>query len=492
MNRTHGCFLATAAVIGTLALPCYPADEPTPAPPRTRRNDRGRQILPAGAEILTVAGKVGFLAMPASARPGRKTPWLWYFPTDYNLPGKYEKWMFAKCLANGIAVAGLDLDVPLGNPRSRGYLTAFHKHLTLRRNLTRQACLIGRSRGGLQMVNWASEHPEFVAGIAGIYPVCDLASWPGLKQACKAYGMSEEQLAKQLPAHNPIARLKPLATAGVPIYIVHGDKDTMVPLDRNSGLLAERYKALGGPITLDIKKGQGHNYWRGFFEDKGMAAFIVKQAKKTAALPSVLIFGDSICGGYGDHVIRLLDGKANVTKLGSVPSYRIDKEPKPKGYLNFGNTVLCMADFDSFARHLKETKYDVIHFNFGLNDIFRGRKGAWHAPPARYAANLDRIVTMLKANGAKVIWANTTPVPANAPHMPAGDDLIYNAAAKKVMDKHNIAINDLHGVVTSWDGYAEWKTGDNVHFSGAVYRKLAEQVAERIAKQFGTPGEAAE
>jgi hypothetical protein len=94
MNRTHGCLLAIAAVIGALSLPCYPADEPTPASPRTRRNDRGRQVLPANAEILTVAGKVGFLAMPENVKPGRKTPWLWYFPTDYDLPGKYEKWMF--------------------------------------------------------------------------------------------------------------------------------------------------------------------------------------------------------------------------------------------------------------------------------------------------------------------------------------------------------------------------------------------------------------
>ena len=75
--------------------------------------------------------------------------------------------------------------------------------------------------------------------------------------------------------------------------------------------------------------------------------------------------------------------------------------------------------------------------------------------------------------------------------MPAGDERIYNAAAKKVMDSRGVPINDLHGVVTSWDGYAEWKTGDNVHFSGAVYRKLAEQVAEKIAKQFKSPGDVA-
>ncbi len=83
---------------------------------------------------------------------------------------------------------------------------------------------------------------------------------------------------------------------------------------------------------------------------------------------------------------------------------------------------------------------------------------------------------MLKTHGAKVIWANITPIPANAPHNPEGDELIYNAAAAKVMKKHGIPINDLHSVVTQWEGYAEWKKGDDVHFPGAVYSKLAEKI----------------
>ena len=71
--------------------------------------------------------------------------------------------------------------------------------------------------------------------------------------------------------------------------------------------------------------------------------------------------------------------------------------------------------------------------------------------------------------------------------LPEGDELIYNAAGRNVMKKNNIPINDLHSVVTKWDGYAEWKKGNDVHFSGAVYSKLAEQVAEKISAQLETP-----
>ncbi len=58
--------------------------------------------------------------------------------------------------------------------------------------------MLARSYGGTQMYNWAAEHPESVACLAGIYPVCNLASYPGMKSAAGKYRMSEEQLAKEL------------------------------------------------------------------------------------------------------------------------------------------------------------------------------------------------------------------------------------------------------------------------------------------------------
>ena len=84
-------------------------------------------------------------------------------------------------------------------------------------------------------LTWAAENVDKVAGFAGIYPVCNLASWPGLAKACGPYHLTSEQLAKQLTEHNPIDRLAPLAKAGVPLFAIHGDNDTVVPLNANSG-----------------------------------------------------------------------------------------------------------------------------------------------------------------------------------------------------------------------------------------------------------------
>ncbi|MFH1267918.1 MAG: LamG-like jellyroll fold domain-containing protein [Planctomycetota bacterium] len=86
------------------------------------------------------------------------------------------------------------------------------------------------------------------------------------------------ELAAKLSDHNPVDRLEPLAKAGIPIFHIHGDVDKVVPLEDNSGLLARRYRAAGGPIELKIAEGQGHNMWRGFFECQELVDFVIRHA----------------------------------------------------------------------------------------------------------------------------------------------------------------------------------------------------------------------
>jgi len=113
-----------------------------------------------------------------------------------------------------------------------------------------------------------------VKRIAGIYTVCDMRSWPGLKVAASAYKLSEEQLTAELPRHNPVDLLAPLAKAKVPILHIHGDKDKVVPLDKNSGELATRYKALGGKMELVVVPGKGHEEVDEFFTSERFAVFL--------------------------------------------------------------------------------------------------------------------------------------------------------------------------------------------------------------------------
>ena len=236
--------------------------------------------LPLKGEVFTIQKHTAFLILPEKPKVGEPIPWVWYAPTLRGLPASSEKWMFERFLKVGIAIAGVDVGESYGSPKGRVIYTALHEHLIKKRGLAKEACLLARSRGGLMLYCWAAENPDKVRCITGIYPVCNIASYPGLKRACGAYGLTAEELKAQLSKHNPIDRLAPLAKAKVPIFHIHGDNDSVVPLDKNSAIIKERYDKLGGPMTLEVVKGQGHNMWSGWFQSQSLVDFVIKHAKQ--------------------------------------------------------------------------------------------------------------------------------------------------------------------------------------------------------------------
>jgi len=239
-----------------------------------------QRALPLPGEVFEVEGHTAFVILPAAEDryTNRPAPWVWYAPTLPNLPEVRESWMFERFRAAGVAVAGVDVGESYGSPQGRAGFSALYRELVERRGFSRKPCLLARSRGGLMLYNWAAEHPEAVGGIAGIYPVCNLRSWPGLDKACGAYGLTAAQLDEQLAQHNPIDRLAPLARAGVPLFHVHGDADELVPLADNSAVLARRYRDLGGAMRLRIPRGQGHNVRDGFFQCQELVEFVIAHA----------------------------------------------------------------------------------------------------------------------------------------------------------------------------------------------------------------------
>ena len=130
-------------------------------------------------------------------------------------------------------------------------------------------------------LSWAADNADKVAGFAGVYPVCNIASYPGVTNASGAYRLTPAELSARLAEHNPIDRLAALASANVPFFAIHGDVDKVVPLEANSGEVWSRYEALGGSMHLIIPVGQGHNMWTGFFQCQELVDFVVANARRT-------------------------------------------------------------------------------------------------------------------------------------------------------------------------------------------------------------------
>ena len=191
------------------------------------------------------------------------------------------------------------------------------------------------------------------------------------------------------------------------------------------------------------------------------------------SLPNVLLIGDSISIGYMLDARRALAGRANVFR------------PKT----NCGPTIKGLEEIESWIR---DRKWDVIHFNFGLHDLkYMGPKGQNLADPngsdshqqvpiEQYAANIKTIAERLKKTGARVIWRETTPVPEGASGRVPGDSAKYNAAAAKAIAKVGGVEVDPFFVFA--ESIAKDQRPKNVHYTPEGSKRLGNHVAELIEK----------
>ena len=189
------------------------------------------------------------------------------------------------------------------------------------------------------------------------------------------------------------------------------------------------------------------------------------------SLPNVLILGDSISIGYTLKVRSDLSGVANV--------YRPLKGREVENCLGTTNGV------EQIDRWIGETKWDVIHFNFGLHDLkhfANGRNSTKESDPQQatleqYQKNLTEIVGKLKATGAKLIFATTTPIvpeckgPLRKPEYPPA----YNGVALKIMEQNGVQVNDLFAFTEP--RLEELQLPKNCHFNAQGREVMGAQVA---------------
>jgi len=233
---------------------------------------------------IVVSGHHGFLFKPAHA-----TKWVWYAPTIFgerdhiifsrSFPGERQRWLIQHLVDQGIAVAGVDIGESYGSPTGRAIYQEFYRKLVSGYSLSAKPCLLAQSRGGLMLYLWASEHPKEVGCLAGIYPVTNLASWPpvdsrNFRDAAKAYGMSMSDFQTERGQFSPINHLSALAEQRIPVFELHGDADTLVPLAVNGEEFLRKYSELGGDDRLIVVHGKGHEEVNEFFESPDLLQFL--------------------------------------------------------------------------------------------------------------------------------------------------------------------------------------------------------------------------
>jgi pimeloyl-ACP methyl ester carboxylesterase len=197
-------------------------------------------------------------------------------------------------LREGFHIVHLNYPDQFGSPAAVREWSALYALLTGKYGFAPRLALIGLSRGGLYCYQWALENTDKVACIYGDAPVCDMRSWPGGKgsgegsatewqKVMAVFGFASEAEAMAYDK-NPVDNLAPLAAAKIPIMHVYGDADECVPWEENTGVVAQRYRQLGGEITLIAKPGCGHHP-HGLEDPAPVVDFILRHTVASKASP---------------------------------------------------------------------------------------------------------------------------------------------------------------------------------------------------------------
>jgi hypothetical protein len=273
--REHGRLWGTRLVPWIRSLPVKPAGRSPFAPvPSWPSLKVGR------VNTFMAGGRPAFVFLPET-RVAYRQPWVFYAPTLAGHPDEAERWMHEQFLAAGVAVAGVDVGEAYGSPSAHPPQDALYREVRRRFGFASRGVVLGRSRGGLILSSWAAANPSRVSGVAGIYPVFDVRSYPGLENAAGAYGLTSDALSARLDLLNPVSRAGNLAKAGVPALFVHGDSDKVVPMEVNSSAFAAAYERAGAGrlAKVVVLPGRGHDMDAGFFQSEELVRFVIDRAK---------------------------------------------------------------------------------------------------------------------------------------------------------------------------------------------------------------------
>ncbi|MBL9214048.1 MAG: SGNH/GDSL hydrolase family protein [Opitutaceae bacterium] len=233
-------------------------------------------------------------------------------------------------------------------------------------------------------------------------------------------------------------------------------------------LLAFLFAACAAPLALPGSEPAPPRGFAGFQALDPALLPALEPVPSVPGRPRVLLLGDSISIAYTLAVRAHLEGRATV-----------HRPPE-----NCGSTAYGL---ERLADWLGTGPWAVIHFNFGLHDLkYLDAQGNYVSPaegrqvasPEEYGRNLRALVRRLRATGAALIFATTTPVPAGTKGRVEGGEAAYNEVALAVMREAGVTVDDLHAFVRG--RLAGLQLPHNVHFTPAGSDELAREVARHI------------
>lgn len=141
----------------------------------------------------------------------------------------------------------------------------FSDYISSQYELDKKCVPVGMSCGGLIAVKFAAKYPKYIKGLYLDAPVMNFLSCPaGIGKAddsmmvefTQATGMTIVDLINY--RDNPVDKMDILIDNNIPVIMVYGECDEIVPYDENGKILEDFYRENAGEITA-ISKNCGHH-----------------------------------------------------------------------------------------------------------------------------------------------------------------------------------------------------------------------------------------
>ena len=227
---------------------------------------------------FTFEGRDALLVFPEKANENKnwllKTEYFNAFP-DFQIEMLHRGWHLAFLDNVTRWCPEEDLD------RKKRFVDYLHNEF----GLYEKCVPVGMSCGGLIGSKFAAKYPECVSALYLDAPVMNFLSCPaalGLAEVSlfeefhKATGITLSQLLSY--RENPIDKMHLLLENKIPIVMVYGDSDEVVPYVENGEILEKYYRANGGVIETYGKPGCKHHP-HGLEDNTPIINFVEKYSK---------------------------------------------------------------------------------------------------------------------------------------------------------------------------------------------------------------------
>lgn len=340
---------------------------------------------------FTLEGREGCVVIPAQPLEGK--PWVWR-PAFWGAFPIIDETL----LKEGFHIAYYDNTHEWGRPEAMESGQKFYELMVSDYGLMPEAVMYGISRGGYYSLRRAQLYPETVACLILDNPLVDIFElqrndewW---SDVLDKWNRHDNPPVRGEFAENARYRLDIPAKAKIPVLLLSGGSDTIVPYENNGRLVKAVYDRYGAPIKSIVRPGCGHHP-HGLDNPQSVVPFVKSAVYGRCSHPGpvrVACLGNSITEGAGTSDPATKAYAAVLQRMFGdgydVRNFGVSSTTALKKGTEVERTPFCYLGTDG-CRKAKEFNPDVVILKLGGNDS-KGYNWKYGAEfPADYQAVID-------------------------------------------------------------------------------------------------------